>query len=45
VNWREKSVIRILLLVAKIIAGNDELSQQIQHLANHISAWAPETDL
>lgn len=35
-------VIRILLLVAKIVADNDELKKDIQNLANHIAAYLPE---
>lgn len=43
-TWREKCVIRILLLVAKIVAGNEQLATEIQHLANHISTWAPKEE-
>jgi len=37
-TWREKTVIKILLLVAKIVADNTQLSDEIQTLANHIGA-------
>lgn len=48
-TWREKCVVRILLLVAAIIAtgvekleGEREVAEEIRHLANHISTWAPK---
>ncbi len=48
-TWREKCVIRILLLVAAIVAngvehleGNRPVAEEIRHLANHISTWAKE---
>ena len=37
-TWKEKTVIRILLAVACIVAGNKELATEIQTIANHISA-------
>jgi hypothetical protein len=36
VNWREKVVIRILLLVARFVSQNEELNKEIQTLSNHI---------
>lgn len=39
---REKTVIRILLLVARILASDQKLKDDIQHLANHISAYVPD---
>ena len=43
-TWREKCVIRILLLVAKIVAADEDLATEIRHLANHISTWAPKDE-
>jgi len=50
-TWREKTVIRILLLVAGIIAtgveqleGRRDVAEDIRHLANHISTWAPKEE-
>lgn len=38
-TWKEKTVIRILLAVACIVArANKELQDEIQTIANHISA-------
>lgn len=42
-NWIDKSVIRILLLVAKLIA-RDEWKKDVETLANHFSVgpWRNE---
>ena len=44
-TWRERCVIRILLLVAAIVAngvehleGDRSVAEEIRHLANHISS-------
>jgi hypothetical protein len=37
-NWKQKTVIRILLLIARIINGDEWLADEIKSLANHISA-------
>ncbi len=37
-TWREKTVVKILLMVAKIVCEDDAVCQDIQALANHISA-------
>lgn len=42
-TFREHLVIRILLLVARIVA-DDELAVEIKHLANHISVHVPKED-
>lgn len=41
-TWREKTTIRILLLVAKLVSGNREMAEEIQVVANHISAGLGE---
>ena len=40
-TWREHLVVRILLLVARIVAP-DDLAVEIKHLANHIATWTPK---
>ena len=40
-TWREKCVVRILLLVAKMV-DEGPWRDDIQNLANHISTWAPK---
>lgn len=42
-DWRTKCVVRILLLVARIV-GPDEWAEEIRHLGNHISTWAPKDE-
>ena len=37
-TWREKTVIKILLIIARIICQDDKISEEIKQLANHISA-------
>ena len=41
-NWRQRTVCRILLLLARIINEDDWLVEELKGLANHISAgeWA-----
>jgi len=41
-TWRQKVVIRILLLVAQIIGQDKVLSEELQHLSAHISAGLGE---
>lgn len=40
-TWREKTVIRILMLVAKMVSA-EAWHKDIEQLAAHISVWAPE---
>jgi hypothetical protein len=42
VTWREKVVVRILLLVARMLAADAELARDIHHLALHIEQNAPK---
>lgn len=37
-SWKDKIIIRILLLVAKMLSSDAKLSEDLQGLANHISA-------
>lgn len=37
-SWRDRTVIRVLLIVARMLAGtNLELAREIKDLANHIA--------
>lgn len=40
-TWREKTAVRILLLVAKLIAPT-EWQKDVEQLANHINVWSKE---
>lgn len=42
-TWKEKTIVRILLLVARMLAEDSELREELQNLANHISVWGKET--
>lgn len=37
-TWKQKTVVRILILIAKIVSGDENLNKAIQELGNHISA-------
>ncbi len=37
-NWKQKTVVRILLLVAKLINEDDWMAEDLKSLANHVSA-------
>ena len=41
-SYREKTVIAILLLVARMICGDKEREKEIKNLATHISIHAKE---
>jgi hypothetical protein len=41
-TWREKCVVRILLLVALIVNDDASIVREIQNLASHISVNAPK---
>lgn len=41
-NARERLVVRVLLLVARICAEDDHLKTEIKHLANHIDLHGPK---
>jgi hypothetical protein len=43
-TWREKTIVRILLLVARLICDDPRLSEDIRHLANHIDLHAPKEE-
>lgn len=40
-TWEDKTVIRILLLVAKFVA-REPWHKEIEQLSSHISVWAKE---
>jgi len=35
-TWKEKTVAKILLIIARMITDNNELKVELTHLANHI---------
>jgi hypothetical protein len=37
-NWKQKTVVRILLLVARMLADED-WAEEIKHLSNHITQY------
>jgi hypothetical protein len=41
VTWRGLIVVRILLLVARLMAEDVRVHDEIKHLANHITTTAP----
>lgn len=41
-TWREKIVVRILLLVARMFAS-PELADEIRHLSNHVTTARDRT--
>lgn len=43
-TWRQRTVCRILLLVARIVAGDADLERRLEHLANHIDVHGTQAD-
>lgn len=41
-TWREKVVVQILLIVARMLSDDAVLEQDIKNLATHISVHAPK---
>ena len=41
-TWREQLIIRILLLIARMVADDRELASDLKHLATHIGVNAPK---
>ena len=39
-SWREKVVLKILLLIAAHLAENADLKKEVQGLATHINVYA-----
>ena len=44
-TWREQLVIRILLLVARLVAEDSRVADEIRHLTNHVVVTAPKQEL
>lgn len=42
-TWREKTLARILLLVAVLLCDDREFARELKHLSNHIGMRAPST--
>jgi hypothetical protein len=36
-NWKQKTVVRILMIVARMVAEDEWLKDELKNLANHIS--------
>lgn len=46
-TWAEKTIVKILLLVAKLLAdinGSPELAAELRHLSNHVSLAPTRAD-
>ena len=41
-DWKRRTVIRILLLVAKMIEEDVEVKREILVLAQHVEVWWPK---
>lgn len=41
-SWREKTVIRILLIIARMFVADGATGEELKHLASHINVWTPE---
>lgn len=41
-TWREKVVVQILLIIARMLADDEQVRREIKTLATHISVNAPE---
>lgn len=41
-NWKQKTIVRILLVVARIVNDDEWLAEELKTLSNHIchSDWA-----
>jgi hypothetical protein len=42
VTWREHLIVRILLIIARMVAPSDALSAELKTLATHISVHVPK---
>jgi hypothetical protein len=42
-TWREKTIARILLIIAGMLAEDDKLRDELRHLSNHINAQRETT--
>ena len=40
-TWREKTIARILLILAGMLAEDATLAQELRHLSSHIGVNAP----
>ncbi len=39
-SWREKTVIRILLIICKLVNDNDGISDDLSSLGSHVSVYS-----
>lgn len=38
-TWKEKTIVRILLIIAKMLAEDPQTELEIKQLAAHVSVW------
>lgn len=43
-TWREKVVVQILLLVARVLADDAVLADEIRKISNHVTVNAPRAE-
>ena len=43
-TWRQMTVCKILLLIARIVANDPALHEEIRNLSNHITTWGGKAD-
>lgn len=41
-TWLDRTIIKILLIIAKMMARSPELTKELETLATHISVWCPK---
>ena len=44
-TWREKVLVKVLLIVARIFADDPEIALEVKNLSTHISVHAPEQEV
>jgi hypothetical protein len=43
-TWREALIVRILLIVARMVADDPVTSDELKHLSSHVSVHAPKLE-
>lgn len=43
-TWKEKTIARILLLIARMLAEDSAIADELRHLSNHISQSRKDED-
>lgn len=44
-TWREVLITRILLLIARMVADDDVLKDELRHLSNHITTHRERVEI